>query len=741
MRNRSRLEVEVLESRLLLKGPSDAPPLGPPPDPGPNVIWVDTVAELQTAVRDVQSGQTIVIESGEYLLTQTLYVGNNGQINNVTIRGETDNFNDVVIRGKGMENANYGNVPHGISIFNAQNVTLANFSIGEVWFHPLDFQGGAGAESVHVYHVRVFDGGEQLLKSNPGSGGVDNSVVEYSVFEYTAGPPMTDHGGGTGYTNAIDVFEGDNWIIRHNLIRNFHVPDNGDNLWNPSILMWSHSQNTLVEGNTFINTDRAIAFGLFDNSGFDHEGGIIRNNFIYMSPGLFSTNRHNGSDAPIIVWDSPGTKVYHNTIIGNGNHFRAVEMRFATTGGEIRNNLTDAPFGTRDGGTFAQSGNYTSATAAMFVDVANANLYVADNAQTRQFLIDKAAAVVGVTDDFDGNARVTSGQVDIGGDEFLEDAPNQPPNAVDDAAQTPANTPVTITVLANDTDPESDLLSVTGVSQPSHGKAVVNGNNTVTYTPTPGYSGADQFTYTISDGNGSTDTATVAVTVQQPPSDDNTVQLEPDPWNPTRNALVVRGSAANDIIAFTGKNQAQRVVVTLNGVNRGDFAVSSLSRLIAYSKAGNDKITVGSALKLPAYLDGGDGNDNLSGGSRPDLLQGGAGNDLLTGNAGRDLLLGGLGLDTMGGGAATDLLLAATTAFDTDQNALSLIMAEWTANRTYQERITRLTDGGDGRPQLNATTVFDDAVKDSLTGGTEFDWFFGKVGQDVINKLSGERVN
>ena len=91
-----------------------------------------------------------------------------------------------------------------------------------------------------------------------------------------------------------DVFEGDDWIIRHNLIRNFHTPDNSQNLWNPAILMWAHSKNTLVEGNTFIDTDRAIAFGLFDNSGFDHEGGIIRNNYLYMSPGLFSAWRKSG---------------------------------------------------------------------------------------------------------------------------------------------------------------------------------------------------------------------------------------------------------------------------------------------------------------------------------------------------------------------------------------------------------------------------------------------------------------
>ena len=74
-------------------------------------------------------------------------------------------------------------------------------------------------------------------------------------------------------------------------------------------------------------------------------------------------------------------------------------------------------------------------------------------------------------------------------------------------------------MLANDSDPDSDPLTVTGATDPAHGAAVVNANNTITYTPTTGYSGPDSFTYTISDGRGGTASATVSITVsarQQP---------------------------------------------------------------------------------------------------------------------------------------------------------------------------------------------------------------------------------
>ena len=48
-------------------------------------------------------------------------------------------------------------------------------------------------------------------------------------------------------------------------------------------------------------------------------------------------------------------------------------------------------------------------------------------------------------------------------------APNQPPVAVDDAATTPSGQPVTIDVLANDSDPDGDPLTVQSVAAPTLG--------------------------------------------------------------------------------------------------------------------------------------------------------------------------------------------------------------------------------------------------------------------------------
>jgi hypothetical protein len=91
--------------------------------------------------------------------------------------------------------------------------------------------------------------------------------------------------------------------------------------------------------------------------------------------------------------------------------------------------------------------------------------------------------------------------------------PNQYPSAVDDWATTNEDTPLNVSVKANDSDPDGDPLTVTWADPGTNGSTVIESGITVTYTPNPNFHGIDTFTYTVSDGNGGTDTATVTVTV------------------------------------------------------------------------------------------------------------------------------------------------------------------------------------------------------------------------------------
>ena len=102
--------------------------------------------------------------------------------------------------------------------------------------------------------------------------------------------------------------------------------------------------------------------------------------------------------------------------------------------------------------------------------------------------------------------------------------PNQAPSAANDSAATQQDQSVSIDVLANDSDPEGDTLTIAAVSNPANGTAAISASS-VLYTPASGFSGSDSFSYTINDGNGHEATATVNITITAtsptpPPSGD-----------------------------------------------------------------------------------------------------------------------------------------------------------------------------------------------------------------------------
>ena len=221
-------------------------------------------------------------------------------------------------------------------------------------------------------------------------------------------------------------------------------------------------------------------------------------------------------------------------------------------------------------------------------------------------------------------------------------ATNQPPVANPDSATTAKNTAVTIpvsTLLANDTDPDSNPLSITGVSNATNGSAVLNNNGTplnsaddfIVFTPTTGFSGNGSFNYTLSDGS-LTDTGNVTVAVGSSLCGGNGDDL-------------LNGTAGND--SLCGDNGKD----TLNGYG------------------GNDTLAGGNGGDI---LNGGDGNDLLQGdeseesSNGKDILTGGVGNDTLYGGNGKDDLTGGTGNDILTGGNASDtFIFAALDGTDT----------------------------------------------------------------------------
>lgn len=98
----------------------------------------------------------------------------------------------------------------------------------------------------------------------------------------------------------------------------------------------------------------------------------------------------------------------------------------------------------------------------------------------------------------------------------VTNANSGPPLAVDDpdAAITAENTPViTGNVLANDTLVDNAAVKTYDDPSANDGSVVYNGNGTFSYTPASYFHGSDSFTYTLSDDELETSTATVTLTV------------------------------------------------------------------------------------------------------------------------------------------------------------------------------------------------------------------------------------
>ncbi len=151
---------------------------------------------------------------------------------------------------------------------------------------------------------------------------------------------------------------------------------------------------------------------------------------------------------------------------------------------------------------------------------------------------------------------------------------NRPPQALDDTVTTDEDTPVTTgNVLANDSDPDGDTLSVSGVeSRSAQGGSVVdNGDGTFTYTPPAGFSGSDSFGYTVADGNGGEDRATVRVTVNAvnhpPVAMDDSVTTNEDTPVTTGNVLANDSDPDGDTLSVSGveSRSAQGGSVVDNG--------------------------------------------------------------------------------------------------------------------------------------------------------------------------------
>ena len=287
----------------------------------------------------------------------------------------------------------------------------------------------------------------------------------------------------------------------------------------------------------------------------------------------------------------------------------------------------------------------------------------------------------------------------------VDDVPdNASPSAVSDFQEISKDSgPIVVDVLANDTDPDGDSLTVISVD----GGTILQGSVTLEdgvlrYSPNGQFDGLlagetaiDRFTYTISDSRGGTDTDTASFTIIGANEGEDLLFTGGDDQ--------VTGDASNNI--FKGRDGDDQI----NGADGDDEINGGAGNDILNGDAGNDVLRGNSGDDI---VNGGDGDDELYGGGGVDIMDGGAGDDLILGVTGDDQLSGGEGDDNIFGRADNDTL----DGGDGDDRL--------TGNQGDDVMM-----GGAGRDVLVAG-----GGDDTLTGGNGQDFFvfLDERGADVI---------
>lgn len=302
--------------------------------------------------------------------------------------------------------------------------------------------------------------------------------------------------------------------------------------------LWS-STGTLLASATFTNETssgwQTLTFGspVQIAAGTTYVASYHSNGHYAVSPNYFTTDRVSG----LLTAPAGGNGVF---AYGNGNLFPTSSYNATNYWVDVVfNSATSAnqsPVANGDSGYTTPFNSALSLSAAALLANDNdpdgdaltitgvsgaVNGTAAFDAQANTVVFTPTAGYAGpasfnyaIADGRGGTASATVGLT-------VDAAPNSPPVAnADSGYVTQQGTTLQIAaaaLLANDTDPNSDPLSITGVSAAANGTVAFDAQaNVVTFTPNAGYSGAASFNYSISDGRGGTASAGVSLSVTPP---------------------------------------------------------------------------------------------------------------------------------------------------------------------------------------------------------------------------------
>ncbi|MGL5081689.1 MAG: choice-of-anchor Y domain-containing protein, partial [Microcoleaceae cyanobacterium] len=431
---------------------------------------------LREALANIANNGTITFDNSFTNETITLALGELPVNKSVTINGDTDSnpaTRNITVSGN--------NASRVFNITDGNNAAFQTVTIdGLTITRGLATGGFPAGSGGGIYNRESLSLSNSTISGNSASygGGIFNYLGTAAISNSTiSGNSATNRGGG------IFNYRGTAAISNSTISGN--SANNGGGITN--------YDNTVALVNTTISENIALV-----GSGIASFGDSVT--FTTVTSSIISGNTGGGADVEVFSGTTDSfTSAGNNLIGGIGANVNAFSQPTDITG--VTNPLL-GPLQNNGGPTFTQA----LLTGSPAIDTgSNPNSLTTDQRGT-------------------GFNRVIGPAVDIGAFE----ASNQPPTAVDDGGTgftIDQNTLFTTgDVLANDTDPENDTLTVTGFNDSGTlGTVTNNANGTFEYNPDTqfnflpeGATDTDSFTYTIQDseGNPGVAPATVTITVE-----------------------------------------------------------------------------------------------------------------------------------------------------------------------------------------------------------------------------------
>ena len=149
---------------------------------------------------------------------------------------------------------------------------------------------------------------------------------------------------------------------------------------------------------------------------------------------------------------------------------------------------------------------------------------------------------------------------------------NDAPIAVADSVTVIEDTPTDLALITNDTDIDSAIVGVNIVTNPTSGSLTVNGVS-VRYTPVQDFSGADAFTYSITDAEGlASNAVTVNLTVEAVTATtlvSTTLSIPTENYSVANNVELGAATLVSSLQSFEIPPNTVSFVVSLQGADAG----------------------------------------------------------------------------------------------------------------------------------------------------------------------------